>query len=368
MRTPFAERGPGALKTVHQRIRGRIHAGLIGSGPPLDETGPRGVGRAPSSASRVATSLTLVFERFTERARQVVVLAHEEAVALRHNYIGTEHILLGLLREQEGLAARILESSDIRVERVRAQVVRIVGWGEEVPSGQIPFTPRATTVLRLALREALSLGHRQIGTEHILLGLIREGEGVAARVLVEFDADPDAIWHEVIRVLGAAPSESSAYQGASSEPAFIRPGDEPVDVPSDLALGWRRRPIALAALGAAVLARMAFDPSRTGQLGRLEMQVLAHLALGPPDTTLTFPGELLESLATALACDHDDLRHAVLILTQRQLVNCEDEQEDDQRITITTAGLIAVQSWLERTTPLFGRWPPDQPAADDATG
>src|ERR687885_250535 len=117
-----------------------------------------------------------MFERFTERARQVVVLAQEEARTLKHNYIGTEHILLGLLREEEGLAARVLESLDITVERVRAQVVRIVGSGEEVTSGQIPFTPRAKKVLELALREALSLGHNYIGTEHILLGLVRETE------------------------------------------------------------------------------------------------------------------------------------------------------------------------------------------------
>src|ERR687891_742939 len=127
-----------------------------------------------------------MFERFTERARQVVVLAQEEARTLKHNYIGTEHILLGLLREEEGLAARVLESLDITTERVRSQVVRIVGSGEEVTSGQIPFTPRAKKVLELALREALSLGHNYIGTAHILLG---------------FDADSEKIRNEVIRML-----------------------------------------------------------------------------------------------------------------------------------------------------------------------
>ena len=142
-----------------------------------------------------------MFERFTERARQVVVLAQEEARTLKHNYIGTEHILLGLLREEEGLAARVLERLDITVERVRAQVVRIVGSGEEVTSGQIPFTPRAKKVLELALREALSLGHNYIGTEHILLGLVRENEGVAARILLDFDADSEKIRNEVIRML-----------------------------------------------------------------------------------------------------------------------------------------------------------------------
>jgi len=119
-----------------------------------------------------------MFERFTERARQVVVLAQEEARTLKHNYIGTEHILLGLLREEEGLAARVLESLDITVERVRAQVVRIVGSGEEVTSGQIPFTPRAKKVLELALREALSLGHNLHRDGAHLLGLVRENEGV----------------------------------------------------------------------------------------------------------------------------------------------------------------------------------------------
>src|SRR5579871_6768239 len=142
-----------------------------------------------------------MFERFTERARQVVVLAQEEARTLKHNYIGTEHILLGLLREEEGLAARVLESLDITVERVRGQVVRIVGSGEEVTSGQIPFTPRAKKVLELALREALSLGHNYIGTEHILLGLVRENEGVAARILLDFDADAEKIRNEIIRML-----------------------------------------------------------------------------------------------------------------------------------------------------------------------
>ena len=155
-----------------------------------------------------------MFERFTERARQVVVLAQEEARILKHNYIGTEHILLGLLREEEGLAARVLESLDITVERVRAQVVRIVGSGEEVTSGQIPFTPRAKKVLELALREALSLGHNYIGTEHILLGLVRENEGVAARILLDFDADSEKIRNEVIRMLsGPGGRQRSGGQG-----------------------------------------------------------------------------------------------------------------------------------------------------------
>src|SRR6187455_842997 len=160
-----------------------------------------------------------MFERFTERARQVVVLAQEEARTLKHNYIGTEHILLGLLREEEGLAARVLESLDITVERVRAQVVRIVGSGEEVTSGQIPFTPRAKKVLELALREALSLGHNYIGTEHILLGLVRENEGVAARILLDFDADSEKIRNEVIRMLSGPGGRRQGGSGSSGSSA-----------------------------------------------------------------------------------------------------------------------------------------------------
>ncbi|HYW29082.1 MAG TPA: ATP-dependent Clp protease ATP-binding subunit [Gaiellales bacterium] len=157
-----------------------------------------------------------MFERFTERARQVVVLAQDEARTLKHNYIGTEHILLGLLREEEGLAARVLESLDITVEEVRAQVARIVGQGDEVTTGQIPFTPRAKKVLELALREALSLGHNYIGTEHILLGLVRENEGVAARILLDFDADAEKIRNEIIRML-SGPGRRQQGAGAASE-------------------------------------------------------------------------------------------------------------------------------------------------------
>ncbi len=133
----------------------------------------------------------------------MVVFAQEEARTLKHNYIGTEHILLGLLREEEGLAGRVLESLEVTAERVRPQVVRVVGSAEEVTSGQIPFTPRAKEVLQLALREALSLGHNYIGTEHILLGLVRENEGVAARILLDFDAHPEKIRSEVIRILSS---------------------------------------------------------------------------------------------------------------------------------------------------------------------
>src|SRR5437870_9781807 len=167
---------------------------------------PRGVARSIGFLEAPRQEGKSMFERFTERARQVVVLAQEEARTLKHNYIGTEHILLGLLREEEGLAAHVLESLDITVERVRAQVVRIVGPGDEVTPGQIPFTPRAKKVLELALREALSLGDNYIGTEHLLLGLARENEGVAARILLGVDVDADRIRSEVISTLGGEPA------------------------------------------------------------------------------------------------------------------------------------------------------------------
>ncbi len=142
-----------------------------------------------------------MFERFSDRARRVVVLAQEEARLLNHNYIGTEHILLGLIHEGEGLAARALESLGIDLDAVRHEVEVLIGHGGHAPSGHIPFTPRAKKVLELSLREALQLGHDYIGTEHILLGLIREGEGVAAQVLTKLGADLGVVRQRVIELL-----------------------------------------------------------------------------------------------------------------------------------------------------------------------
>src|SRR3954466_7915696 len=174
---------------------------------------PRALRWAPQrSAGSAGEGRSELFERFTERARQVVVLAQDEARALKHNYIGTEHILLGLLREEEGLAARVLESLDITVEEVRAQLARIVGQGNEAVTEQIPFTKHATNVLNLAQRESLSLGQKDIGTEHILLGLVRENESVAARILLDFDADAEKIRNEIIRML-SGPGRRQAGAG-----------------------------------------------------------------------------------------------------------------------------------------------------------
>ena len=158
-----------------------------------------------------------MFERFTDRARRVVVLAQEEARMLNHNYIGTEHILLGLIHEGEGVAAKALESMGISLDAVRAQVEEIIGQGQQAPSGHIPFTPRAKKVLELSLREALQLGHNYIGTEHILLGLIREGEGVAAQVLVKLGADLNRVRSTVIQLLSGYQGKEAVSQGGPAE-------------------------------------------------------------------------------------------------------------------------------------------------------
>jgi prophage maintenance system killer protein len=157
------------------------------------------------------------FQRYTDRARRVVVLAQEEARALNHNYIGTEHILLGLIHEGEGVAAKALESLGISLGGVRQQVEEIIGQGQQPPSGRIPFTPRAKKVLELSLREALRLGHNYIGTEHILLALIREGEGVAAQVLVRLGADLNRVRQQVIQLL-------HGYQGKEPAAPAVPPG------------------------------------------------------------------------------------------------------------------------------------------------
>jgi ATP-dependent Clp protease ATP-binding subunit ClpA len=165
-----------------------------------------------------------MFERFTDRARRVVVLAQEEARLLNHIYIDTEHLLLGLIHEGEGVAAQVLAELSISLEAVRAQVEEIIGQGERAPTGHIPFTPRAKKVLELSLREALQLGHNYIGTEHILLGLIREGEGVAAQVLVKLGADLSRVRQQVIQVLS----------GSAGMEAGARTRLVPMTVPDDL--------------------------------------------------------------------------------------------------------------------------------------
>jgi ATP-dependent Clp protease ATP-binding subunit ClpA len=156
-----------------------------------------------------------MFERFNDQARRVIDLAQEEARALNHNYIGTEHILLGLIHEGEGVAAEALESLGISLDAVRQQVEQIVGQGQQAPSGKIPVTPRAKKVLELSLREALALGHNYIGTEHILLGLIREGDGVAAQVLVKLGGDLNRVRQRVIQLLHGYQGKMALHAGES---------------------------------------------------------------------------------------------------------------------------------------------------------
>jgi ATP-dependent Clp protease ATP-binding subunit ClpC len=171
-----------------------------------------------------------MFERFTDRARRVVVVAQEEARLLNHNYIGTEHLLLGLIREGEGVAARVLDQLGISLEAVREKVETIIGEGDAAPSGHIPFTPRAKKVLELSLREALQLGHNYIGTEHVLLGLVREGEGVAAQVLSNLGADLARVRQTVIDMLSGMPGNpgirvrSTGFERSRETPAAAKAG------------------------------------------------------------------------------------------------------------------------------------------------
>jgi ATP-dependent Clp protease ATP-binding subunit ClpC len=211
-----------------------------------------------------------MFERFTDKARRVVVLAQEEARILDHNYIGTEHILLGLIHEGEGVAAKALTSLGIRLEAVRQQVEEIIGHGQHSPTGHIPFTPRAKKVLELSLREALQLGHNYIGTEHILLGLIREGEGVAAQVLVRLGADLNRVRGEVIRLAQGAKGSDRPTRIATGESVRLRgPGEHWVaDLLSTLArLTERIEAIEhhLGIAGAAGPEASAREPEATGK-------------------------------------------------------------------------------------------------------
>ena len=181
-----------------------------------------------------------MFERFTDRARRVVVLGQEEARELGHNYIGTEHLLLGLLREDDSVAARALAAMGIGLDAVRREVRQTIGPGEGQEAGHIPFTPRAKKVLELSLREALTLGHNYIGTEHILLGLVREGEGVAAQVLVKQGVDLNRARQEVILVLQGQPEEEA---GAAETPGE-RPAPE--ERPHPAAAGHLSQPVRVA--------------------------------------------------------------------------------------------------------------------------
>jgi ATP-dependent Clp protease ATP-binding subunit ClpC len=168
-----------------------------------------------------------VFERFTDRARRVVVLAQEEARMLNHDYIGTEHLLLGLIHEGDGVAYRALSQMGVSLSEVRGAIQQMIGEGQRAPTGHIPFTPRAKKVLELSLREALQLGHNYIGTEHILLGLVREGEGVAAQVLEKSGATMDRVREAVIALLSGYSTGQAAAAGGTAEPSALTWSDVP---------------------------------------------------------------------------------------------------------------------------------------------
>ena len=170
-----------------------------------------------------------MFERFTDRARRVLVLAQEEARLLNHSFIGTEHILLGLIHEGEGVAAKALEQLGISLEAVREKVEETIGLSGTAPTGSPPFTPRAKKVLELSLREALQLGHNYIGTEHMLLGLVREGEGVAAQVLVSLGADLARVRQQVIQLLSGYQGKEAAGVGAGSSSSETPSGSPVLD-------------------------------------------------------------------------------------------------------------------------------------------
>jgi ATP-dependent Clp protease ATP-binding subunit ClpA len=203
-----------------------------------------------------------MFERFTDRARRVVVLAQEEARLLNHNYLGTEHLLLGLIHEGQGVAAKALESLGISQEAVQAQVEEIIGQGEVAPSGHIPFTPRAKKVLELSLREAKQLGHNYIGTEHILLGLIREGEGVAAQVLVRLGAELSPTRRQVIGLL-----TGGTEAGAGTRLVHLSMPDELREAEEELAQVRRQKERAID----------AEDLDRAAALRDQEQQLLGRL-------------------------------------------------------------------------------------------
>lgn len=191
-----------------------------------------------------------MFERFTERARQVVVLAQDEARHLKHNFIGTEHLLLGLMREQEGLANRVLESLGVDPEDIRSRVINIIGKGDEMIAGQLPFTPRAKKVIEFSLREALSLGHNYIGTEHILLGLIREDGGVATRILEDLDLSAEKIRNEIINML-SGPGRKIESQEESIRRAV-----------KDIRRGLQQAERGMSRIEALLEAQMPIDPDK----------------------------------------------------------------------------------------------------------
>lgn len=238
-----------------------------------------------------------MFERFTDRARRVVVLSQEEARLLNHDYIGTEHILLGLIHEDEGVAAKALESLNVSLRAARSEVEAIIGQGQAGPTGHIPFTPRAKKVLELSLREALQLGHNYIGTEHILLGLIREGEGVGAQVLTKLGATLEKVRGEVVRQLGEL--------GVSVPERPLRPEATGPEQPP---------PLSARAQAAMVLAEEIADKLDHAEVDPEDLlRALLALALGDPkmrDTLRELGVDLDDARLDALSWSRDQADEA----------------------------------------------------------
>jgi hypothetical protein len=252
-----------------------------------------------------------MFQRFTDRARQVVVLAQEEARRLDHNYVGTEHILLGLISEGGGVAARALESLGIGLDAVRQQVEEIIGQGQQAPSGHIPFTPRAKKVLELSLRESMQLGHTYIGTEHILLGLVREGDGVAAQVLVRLGADLNRVRQQVIQLLaGRAAAEPGPGVDVRPEMAEQRAGIGPdtsdLDEQIEAARAGKQAAIDAQDFEQAVLLRHRETQLRAAKAARLEQRAAAHPDLAEQSRQLAAEVERLRALLRQHGIDPED--------------------------------------------------------------
>ena len=273
-----------------------------------------------------------MFERFTERARQVVVLAQDEARVLKHNYIGSEHVLLGLLRAENGIAARALASLGITVDEARAQVIRIVGRGAEDSPGQLPFSPRAKQTLERALREALSLGHRYIGTEHILLGLVTVADGVAARVFEALDAEPEEVRARVLQLvvtggdepasLAAVPAARELLLSPSTARVLARAQDEAVALRHD---AIRPEHILLGLLGEPGLAARVLGALEiSAEPVRAELSALVAPAGAPSATELPLTTRAKRALdlarreARALRQDTVRPEHVLLGLIREQ--------------------------------------------------
>ncbi len=255
-----------------------------------------------------------MFQRFTDRARQVVVLAQAEARRLDHNWIGTEHILLGLISEGNGVAARTLESLGIGLDAVRQQVEEIIGRGQQAPSGHIPFTPRAKKVLELSLREAQQLGHDYIGTEHILLGLVREGDGVAAQVLVRLGADLNRVRQQVTQLLagraaGEPGPEAEVRPEMAGQRAGVGPDTSDLDEQIEAARAGKEAAITAQDFEQSVLLRGREQQLRAAKAARQQQWAAAHPAKPDPagqSRQLAAEVERLRALLRQHGIDPDD--------------------------------------------------------------